>query len=185
MIKWINIFNYGGGIEKKMNIRESELPGVGKKFEMITKNNEKLVIVIHDNGHRELYYFDADDFDEYVATCTLEDDEARQIAAIIGGMTYKPKALESLEITFDELMIEWVKMEKGAQGANQTIGQLKIRTSYGVNVIALLKKNKEKIHSPGPNTLLEEGDTIILSGERKNVKRLVKELLSRSKGAND
>lgn len=168
-----------------MNIRESELPGVGKKFEMITRNNDKVVIVIHDNGNRELYFFEEDDFEEYSATTTFDDAEARQVAAIIGGMTYKPKALETLELTFDELVIEWMKIEKGAKGAGKTIGDLEIRSSFNVNMIAILRKNHQKIHSPGPETMLEEGDTVIISGERKNLKRLAKQLLCRPEGAKD
>jgi TrkA domain protein len=161
-----------------MNIRESELPGVGKKFEAITKNKDKMVIVIHNNGRREVYYFDQDDYEEYTASATFDDSEARQIAAIIGGMTYKPTALESVELAFDDLVIEWFKVESGATATNQSIGQLNIRKSYDVNVIAIVKQNNQKIHTPGPENLLEEGDMLIVSGERTQVKNMVNELLS-------
>ena len=38
-----------------MNIRESELPGIGYKFEVITKGNEKMVIVILKRDKLQLY----------------------------------------------------------------------------------------------------------------------------------
>ncbi|RAK20529.1 potassium/proton antiporter regulatory subunit (CPA2 family) [Anoxybacillus vitaminiphilus] len=161
-----------------MNIRESELPGVGKKFEVFTKNKDKMVIIIHDNGRRELYYFEQDNYEDYVASAAFDDTEARQIAAIIGGMTYKPKALENIEIAFDGLVIEWFKVEQGAQAANQSIGQLNVRQSFDVNIIAIVKKNHQIIHTPGPENIIEEGDTLIVSGERTQVKNMVKELLA-------
>ncbi|ALF09138.1 cation:proton antiporter regulatory subunit [Parageobacillus thermoglucosidasius] len=161
-----------------MNIRESELPGVGKKFEVFTKNKDKMVIIIHDNGRRDLYYFEQDNYEDYVANAVFDDTEARQIAAIIGGMTYKPKALENIEIVFDELVIEWFKVEQGAKAANQSIGQLNVRQSFDVNIIAIVKKNHQIIHTPGPENIIEEGDTLIVSGERTQVKNMVKELLA-------
>ncbi|AEH49698.1 cation:proton antiporter regulatory subunit [Parageobacillus thermoglucosidasius] len=161
-----------------MNIREGELPGVGKKFEVFTKNKDKMVIIIHDNGRRDLYYFEQDNYEDYVANAVFDDTEARQIAAIIGGMTYKPKALENIEIVFDELVIEWFKVEQGAKAANQSIGQLNVRQSFDVNIIAIVKKNHQIIHTPGPENIIEEGDTLIVSGERTQVKNMVKELLA-------
>lgn len=96
-----------------MNIRESELPGIGCKFEVITKGNEKMVIVIHDDGRREMYHFDAD-HEESISSVSLRDSEARQIAAILGGMVYRPQALDTIEMAFEGLSIEWFKVENNA-----------------------------------------------------------------------
>jgi TrkA domain protein len=166
----------------EMRIREIELPGIGKKFEILTKNEDKMVIIIHDDGRRELYYFDQEDYEEAIASTTLGDTEARQLAAIIGGMTYSPKALETIEMAFDDLVIEWFKIESNAKAVNQTIGDLKIRENYEVTIVAIIKKNHQKIHTPGPETVLEMGDTLVVSGQRAQVKNIIKELLSRRDG---
>ncbi|MEH7356894.1 cation:proton antiporter regulatory subunit [Neobacillus drentensis] len=165
-----------------MNIREIELPGIGKKYEIITKSTDKIVIIIHDDGRRDIYYFDQEDYEESIASTTFDDSEARKIAAIIGGMTYAPKALETIEMAFDDLVIEWSKVEPRALAVNQTIGNLNIRQSYEVNIVAIIKRNHQKIHTPGPETLLEVGDTVVVSGQRNQVKTIVKEILSRRDG---
>ncbi|WP_394231993.1 cation:proton antiporter regulatory subunit [Niallia oryzisoli] len=161
-----------------MNIRETELPGIGYKFEIITKNQDKMVIVIHDDGRREIYHFDSDDHDEAISSVTLSDTEARQMAGIIGGMAYKPKALETVDMAFDDLIIEWYKVEPNASAVNKTIGEIDIRNNFGVNVIAIKKKQSNKSHNPGSDTIIEAGDTLVLSGERNQLKELIKNLLS-------
>lgn len=92
-----------------MNIRESELPGIGQKFEIITRSKEKVVVVIHDDGRREIYHFD-DDHEESISSVVFNDSESRQVAAILGGMVYKPQALESIEMALEGLAIEWFKV---------------------------------------------------------------------------
>lgn len=156
-------------------IRESDLPGIGKKFLIQARSGDRLVIVIHDDGRRELYHFEDDDPEETISQITLEDDEARQIAGIIGGMTYKPKALETIEVTLEDLIIEWARIEPHYKCVGQSIAGLQVRQRTGANVLAIVNKKEQKIN-PGPDDILTAGSTLVLAGERKQIKQL-KELL--------
>ncbi|MEO3946428.1 cation:proton antiporter regulatory subunit [Gorillibacterium sp. CAU 1737] len=156
-------------------IRESELPGLGKKYQLEARSGDKLVIVIHDDGRRELFHYDDHDPEESISLVTLEDQEARQVAAIIGGMTYKPKALENIEVTLEELVIDWFKLEASFKSVDKTIAELDVRAKTGATVLAIIGKNGQKIN-PGPEDRLVAGATIVIAGERKQI-RLLKELL--------
>jgi len=160
-----------------VKIRESELPGIGQKFEIITRNDEKLVIVIHDDGRRELYHFD-NEHEDVISSITLNDQESRQLASIIGGMVYKPQALETIEMSLGDLVIEWFKVEPGSKAISQTIGSIDIRSNYNVTVIAHSKKGKKQLNNPGPDSIIETGDTLVISGERKEIRNLTRELLT-------
>lgn len=165
-----------------MRVRESELPGIGQKVEMITRNRDKISIIIHHDGRRELYYFDENDHEECVTSVQFDDAEARQMSAILGGMAYKPKALEQVESALDDLIIEWCKAEAGAPAIHQTIGDLNVGQEYHVTVIAIVKKNQDKQLNPSSETVIDEGDTLVISGEVTGLKRLIREKLT-AKGA--
>ncbi len=156
-------------------IRESDLPGIGKKYQIDTDSGDKMVIVIHDDGRREVYHFEDDDPEESISQVTLADEEARQIASIIGGMTYKPKALETIQVSLEELVIEWCKVEPFYQCINKSIAELQVRQRTGATILAFIEKGKQKIN-PGPNDMLREEMTVVIAGERQQIKE-VKELL--------
>ena len=155
-------------------VRESDLPGIGKKYQIETDAGDNMVVVIHDDGNRELYRLD-DDENETKCVMTLNDDESRQVAGIIGGLSYKPKALETIELAINDLVIEWYKIDEKAVIDQQSIGQLEVRQKTGASIIAAIK-NEESIINPGPDYVITAGTTLVVAGKRSNIKNL-KELL--------
>jgi TrkA domain protein len=152
-----------------MQVRETDLIGIGKKYHLKT-SDEEAVVIIHDDGRRELYSYDPDGGDSQ-CVLTLSDEESRQVAGIIGGMSYKPKALETVEVALDDLVIEWYKVPEGSPAIGQTIGGMEVRKQTGAAIIAALKDGGTEIN-PGPDFTITQGVTLVVAGKRSHIKTL-------------
>jgi TrkA domain protein len=150
-------------------VKETDLPGIGKKFLLNARSGDKIVVVVHDDGRREIYHYYREDPDDSISMVTLDDEESRCIAAILGGMTYRPKALEA-EVALGDMIIEWYKVEPGAYAIGKTIGELCIRQHTGGTIIAIVETDQSKTLNPGPQITIHEGATVVILGEKDQVK---------------
>lgn len=157
-------------------IREAFLPGVGHKFQVEVTSGDRIVIIIHDDGTRELYHFTRKDPDRVASVVTLADSEARQIAGIIGGLTYVPKSLPSAEMVIDDLLLEWYTIPGGSACIGRTIRDLQVRSATGASIVSIIEPDRVKRLNPEADTLLNEGATLILAGDRRTIAAL-KQLL--------
>ena len=150
-------------------VSEAYLPGIGRKFQIETVRGDRLVVVIHDDGDRELYHFDRKNLDKPASVITLTDGEARQIAGIVGGLTYVPKALPNTEVVLDDLVLDWFTIEPGAAAIGKTIRELQARTVTGASIVSLVEPDHVKRTNPEADTVLNEGATLILAGDRMTI----------------
>jgi TrkA domain protein len=144
-------------------LRETRLPGIGVKYTCITAHGARLTVILHNEGLREIYYFRHGDEDP-TAVIQLEDDEARQLGAIIGGAYERPKIVEDLEMAFGELAIEWVPVPDTSPAIGKTLAQCGFRQRTGITIIAILRE-PEPVAGAQPGDVIEEGDTLVTVGK--------------------
>src|SRR5712691_8949375 len=110
-----------------IDLSETRLPGVGTKFTLRLDGGGRLAVILHNDGKREIYFFRHADDDEPRAVISLDDDEARQLGAVIGGAYERPKIVEDLELALGELQIEWVPVPDTSPLIGKTLAEAGFR----------------------------------------------------------
>ncbi len=145
-------------------LRETRLPGIGVKFTFATAHGSRITVIQHNDGARELYFFRRPDDDEPRAVIELEDDEARQLGAILGGAYERPKIVEDLEMALGELAIEWVPVPPESPAIGRTLAQCAFRARTGITIIAILRE-PEPVAGAQPTDVIQPGDTLVTVGK--------------------
>lgn len=152
-----------------MDVREHDLPGVGKKFACTTEDGDRLTVIIHNTGAREVYFFErGEDFPH--AAVRLEDSEARKLGAILGGAYFQPATAESMDMVLGQLSVEWMKVEATSPMAGKSLAEAAVRERTGASVIAVLRGGAA-IPNPQPDQAIAAGDTLMVIGDREQVGR--------------
>ncbi len=152
-----------------MQFREVDLPGVGKKFSIISSCGDKLVTIIHVSGKREIYHFDSENYDEPTSIISLNDEEAKQLGSVLMGTYFQPVIDNEKELMLKDLVMEWVKVEESSLLLNKSISDSEIRTKTGASIISIMRKNGATLVNPMPNELIEVGDTLVVVGSRAHI----------------
>jgi TrkA domain protein len=143
---------------------ETRLPGIGVKYGFRMSEGGRLAIVLHNDGTREIYFFRHEQDDEPSAVIRLDDDEARQLGAVIGGAYERPKIVEDLEMALGELTIEWVPVPDDSPLIGKTLAECGFRAKTGITVIAMLRE-PEPVAGAQPSDIVQQGDTLVTVGK--------------------
>ena len=147
-----------------VDLQETRLPGIGSKFTLRLDAGGRLAIILHNDGKRELYFFRRADDDEPTAVITLDDDEARQLGAVIGGAYERPQIVEDLEMALGELQIEWIPVPEDSPWIGKTLAEAGFRAKAGITVIAILRL-PEPISGAQPTDTIDRADTLVTVGK--------------------
>ena len=157
-------------------VRFMGLEGVGTKYELETKSGDRIAIIFLLNRRVQMYIQEK----ECDKPCSIElsEAEAKRLSSILAGAPVE-KEKESVEIDFMgvpdlTLAMHTYTITKKLHG--KTIEELAIRKRTGANIVAVSREGKTII-SPPPHLIFEEGDIIVVIGDKEQIEKFEKEIL--------
>jgi TrkA domain protein len=151
-----------------VTVYETELPGVGKKFEVEVDDDERLVVVIHNTGKREVFRKPTPDADAE-KLFELSDRLAQTVGGILEGAHFQPVETDRVETMLaDDTLLQWFRIDANADLVGQTLAEAALRERTGISVVAI-QRDGDLLPSPGPETRIEPDDTLVVIGDQDDV----------------
>jgi TrkA domain protein len=156
--------------DEDVEISETRLPGIGMRHDFLIGAGRRVGVVSHRNGQRDLVVFSKDDPDSCSQVLQMSAAEADALAQFLGSGRIVEK-LASLSEQISSLATGKVRIAHGSRYDGLTLGATKARTRTSSSIVALMR-DKEVIPSPGPETPLHGGDTLVVVGTPEGIDQL-------------
>ncbi len=149
------------------DINETKLPGVGVLHDFECQSGDRIGVISHHAGRREVLIYDPHDPDRVGECATMTADEARSLADLLGGTSVTAR-LDVLRHEIAGLSIDWLRIPAGSKYAGKTIADTALRTRTGVSIVAIIR-NDQPIPAPGPDEELQVDDTTVVVGTAEGI----------------
>ncbi len=150
-------------------VEETPLPGVGVRYSFVASSGARVSVLHHRSGRHQMFVGDPGDPDAFRLAVELDDDDSRVLAELLGASRVV-REIDRLQQSVAGLSIEWLRIPPDTRAAGRTIGDLEIRSSTGVTVVAALRGG-EALPVPGPDFRIESGDTLVVMGRPDAIRR--------------
>lgn len=155
---------------RRMVIYETDVPGVGKRFEVEIGDEERFVVVIHHDGKRELFRREDPDADAE-KLFDLTSKQANRVATALEGADFQPLDIDAADIPLGGAIMEWVEVPEDSPLVGNTLQAAEIGERTGAT-IAAIQRGDETIGSPRAGTTLHGGDILVALGSREQQQAL-------------
>ncbi len=144
------------------DIDETLLPGVGVRHQFTTTEGERVAVLTHRGGRREIAVYDRHDPDACSAVIHLSPEDTRTLSEVLGASPVS-EAVSAVQQQVEGLAIEWLTVPEGSPMATRTIAEGEYRSRTGASIVALVRGDTT-VPAPGPEAIIEAGDVAVAVG---------------------
>jgi TrkA domain protein len=143
-------------------VQETKLPGVGVRHEFDTDTGERVGVIVHRDGRREIVVYDRNDPDACSTMVDLSASDTRTMAELLGA-SQVTEAVAEVQQNIDGLAIEWIVLTDSSTAIGSTIRDGEYRTRTGASIVAVIRGD-QSVPAPDPEFDFQIGDTAVAVG---------------------
>lgn len=126
---------------------ETDVPGVGRKFELDVGRGARAVVLLHHDGRVELFRRPSPDADSQ-KLFDLDPTQANRLGSILEGAYFETVDTEQLEVPLGGGIIEWVEVDADSPVAGHSLAEADLRAETGGSVIAVQRGDETATPQP-------------------------------------
>lgn len=151
------------------DVHETLLPGVGVRHEFTTVGGERVALLTHRSGRREIAVYDQADPDACRTVLRLSADDTRTLGELLGTSQVSEAVLGAQRI--EGLALDWITLESGSRFDGASIADGQFRSQTGASIVAIVR-GTTTIPAPDPTSRFEGGDVLVAVGTPDGLNRL-------------
>ena len=152
------------------DVFETKLPGVGVRHDFVTEDGERVGVIVHRTGRREIVVYDSGDPDACTPMLDLSSGDTRVLGELLGA-SQVAEAVGAVQHEVDGLSIEWIQLPDASPAAGATIESGQYRSHTGSSIVAVVRGDST-VPAPPPDFELEAGDTVVAVGTTDGLESL-------------
>ncbi len=143
-------------------VYETKLPGVGVRHDFLTEDGDRVGVIVHRSGRREIVVYDSDDPDACSPMLDLSSSDTRVLGELLGS-SQVVEAVGAVQHEIDGLAIEWIQLPAASSAVGATIQDGAYRTRTGASIVAVVRGDTT-VPAPTPEYRFDAGDTVVAVG---------------------
>jgi TrkA domain protein len=151
-------------------VQETHLPGVGVRHDFETDTGQRVGVVVHRDGRREVLVYDTDDPDACSSLLELSASDTRTVAELLGA-SQVTEAVAAVQQDIEGLAIEWFTLDASSPAIGTTIRDGEYRTRTGASVVAVIRGD-QSVPAPEPEFTFVAGDVAVAVGTLEGLVKL-------------
>jgi len=149
---------------------ETKLPGVGVRHDFTTEDGDRVGVIVHRTGRREVVVYDGDDPDACSTMLDLTSTDTRVLGELLGA-SQVTEAVGAVQQEIAGLAIEWIQLPDDSKAVGATIEDGQYRTRTGASIVAVVRGDATT-PAPTPDFRFAAADTVVAVGTTEGLELL-------------